>query len=72
MLLVKSWAEAPKVAADTVMPFATMGFWWQLAQSPVLVVGSKSVLARFWVPVPPAPTGVARRAARDAWVVASR
>ncbi len=71
MLEVKSWAEAPKVAAETVMPFATMGLWWQLAHRPALAVESKSVLARFWVPVPPAPTRVAELAARVAWVVAS-
>jgi hypothetical protein len=37
-----------------------------------LSVESKSVLARFWVPVPPAPTRVAEPLARVAWVVAFR
>ena len=54
------------------MPFATMGFWWQLAHRPTLSAVSKSVRARFWVPVPPEPTRVADAMARVAWVVASR
>jgi hypothetical protein len=70
VLVAKSWAEAPKVAAPTVMPPAAMGFWWQLAQTPVLSVESKSVWARFWPA--PEPIRVADPLARVAWVVASR
>ena len=52
------------------MPFATRGFWWQLAHRPALSPESKSVLARFWPA--PEPMRVAEPLARVAWVVASR